>query len=77
MSKFFKWLKKDKQQEESPVVNDTPLQTTDEQVDSKPEILKNDGSGYIDSTPPVEEITQPEQNKTSSGLELNTPVNRK
>ena len=75
MSKFFKWLKKDKQQEESPVVNDTPLQTTDEQVDSKPEPLKNDSSGYIDSTPPVDEITQPEQNTASSDLELNTPVN--
>jgi fused signal recognition particle receptor len=74
MSKFFKWLKKDKQQEESPVVNDAPLQKTDDQVDSKPESLKNDSSANIDSTPLIDEITQPEQVKIEKDLENNIQV---
>jgi fused signal recognition particle receptor len=44
MSKFFKWLKKDKQQQESPVVNEAPLETTDEQVNLEQESIKNDSS---------------------------------
>lgn len=44
MSKFFKWLKKDKQQEESPVVNEVPVQAADEPVSSEAESIKNDSS---------------------------------
>jgi fused signal recognition particle receptor len=44
MSKFFKWLKKDKQQEESPVVNEVPVQSANEQVNSEPELIKNENS---------------------------------
>jgi fused signal recognition particle receptor len=71
MSKFFKWLKKDKQPEESPVVDDTPLQNTDEQVDSESELLKNISSGDDALTSPVDEITQQEQVNTQSDLESN------
>ena len=60
MSKFFKWLKKDKQSEESPVVNDPSLQKTDEQVDSQPELLKNNSSENTVSTLPSDEVTQQE-----------------
>lgn len=74
MSKFFKWLKKDKQQEESPVVNDAPLQKTDDQVDSKPDSLKNDSSTNIDSTPLIDEITQPKQVIIENNLENNIHV---
>lgn len=76
MSKFFKWLKKDKQQEESAVVNDTPLQTTDEQVDSKPELLKNDSSDNIDSTPLTNEIIHSEHIQTEHDLEGEVHINR-
>jgi fused signal recognition particle receptor len=74
MSKFFKWLKKDKQQEESPVVNDAPHQKTDDQVDSKPDSLKNDSSTNIDSTPLIDEITQPKQVIIENNLENNIHV---
>ena len=39
MSKFFKWLKKDKQQEEPSVVVQVPLPTSIEQVNSEPGII--------------------------------------
>jgi fused signal recognition particle receptor len=44
MSKFFKWLKKDKQQEESPVVYEVPVQSINEQVNPEPESIKNNSS---------------------------------
>ncbi len=61
MSKFFKWLKKDKQQEESPVVNEIPLQTTNEQVNLKTELIKNDSSASNESTLEVLDIPSVEQ----------------
>lgn len=75
MSKFFKWLKKDKQQEESSVVNDTSLPNADEQVDSKPEILKNDCSENIDLTPLANEGTLPKQIEEEGTSVSNTHVN--
>jgi fused signal recognition particle receptor len=60
MSKFFKWLKKDKQQEESPVDKKSPLPTSDEQVNSEPELLKNDNSIIDDSRANPNQKAQPE-----------------
>lgn len=69
MSKFFKWLKKDKQQEESPVDNKASIQSTDEQGNSEPELIKNDNSESNKPTSkPVEKI-QSEETQTSSTLE--------
>ncbi|MFQ3190142.1 MAG: fused signal recognition particle receptor [Paraglaciecola sp.] len=69
MSKFFKWLKKDKQQEESPVDIKASIQSTDEQGNSEPELIKNDNSESNKPTSkPVEKI-QSEETKTSSTLE--------
>ncbi|WP_339719268.1 signal recognition particle-docking protein FtsY [uncultured Paraglaciecola sp.] len=74
MSKFFKWLKKDKQPEESPVVNDTPLQKTDEQVNSQPELLKNNSSENDTSTLPIDEITQQETVESRDDLDAPSPI---
>jgi fused signal recognition particle receptor len=60
MSKFFKWLKKDKQQEESPVDKKSPLPTSDEQVNSEPELLKNDNSIIDESRANPNQKAQPE-----------------
>ncbi|MBL4630491.1 MAG: signal recognition particle-docking protein FtsY, partial [Paraglaciecola sp.] len=47
MSKFFKWLKKDKQQEKTPVVNEELPQMTEEQVNAGSESIKNDSSTSV------------------------------
>lgn len=69
MSKFFKWLKKDKQQEESPVDNNPPLQTTDEQVNTESELIKNNSSEFNASMTKTDEKTQPEHTSITSLLE--------
>jgi fused signal recognition particle receptor len=69
MSKFFKWLKKDKQQEESPVDNNPPLQTTDEQVNTESELIKNNSSESSASMTKTDEKTQPEHTSITSLLE--------
>jgi fused signal recognition particle receptor len=69
MSKFFKWLKKDKQQEESPVDTKAPIQSTDEQENSEPKLIKNDNS---ESNKPIlkpDEKTPTEETKTTNILE--------
>jgi fused signal recognition particle receptor len=82
MSKFFKWLKKDKQQEESPVDNKALLQTTDEPVNSGPDAIKNNSSEInetitksVEKTPPAvtKTTTTPEPEiHTEMALEANT-----
>ena len=74
MSKFFKWLKKEKQHEEPSVVDQTPIQTTIEQVNSEPELIENDNSISTTSTSnePIakpNEITQPQQTVTTTSSE--------
>jgi fused signal recognition particle receptor len=76
MSKFFKWLKKDKQQEHPSAVDQVPVQTSNEQVNSEPKLIEIDSSNSSSnsSTPNVattkpNEITQPEQNESTSGSE--------
>jgi fused signal recognition particle receptor len=69
MSKFFKWLKKDKQQEESPVDNNPPLQTTDEQVNTESELIKNNSSESNVSMTKTDEKTQPEHTSITNLLE--------
>lgn len=69
MSKFFKWLKKDKPQEESSVVNQDPLQTTMEQENSDSELIKNDHATPNELISKSNENTQPEQSKQSNDLE--------
>ena len=71
MSKFFKWLKKDKQQEESPVVNQDLPQMTEGQVNSEVNSIKNNSSSDEQSTPKYNEETQPEHiQKTSDSAAL-------
>ncbi len=50
MSKFFKWLKKEKQHEEPSVVDQAPIQTTIEQVNLESESIENDNSISTTST---------------------------
>ena len=74
MSKFFKWLKKEKQHEEPSVVDQTPIQTTIEQVNSEPELIEHDNSISTTSTSnePIakpNEITQPQQTVTTTSSE--------
>jgi fused signal recognition particle receptor len=66
MSKFLKWLKKDKQQKESSGVNEDSLQTINKQVDSEPELIKNNSSGSNKSDTESIEKTQP---KPATGFE--------
>lgn len=71
MSKFFKWLKKDKQQQESSVVNETLVQKAEEQVNAEPESLKNDSSNKDSSTAitnetsPIEQVVRPNNVETN------------
>jgi fused signal recognition particle receptor len=69
MSKFFKWLKKDKQEEESPVDKKSPLLTSDEQVNSELELIKNDNSIISESSATPNPKAQPETTKTTQDLE--------
>jgi len=71
MSKFFKWLKKDKQQEESPVDNKPTTKTADEQVNTESEFIKNNRS--IAKT---DEKTQPEQTNSTSLLAPRVPTQK-
>jgi fused signal recognition particle receptor len=79
MSKFFKWLKKDKQQEHPSVVDRVPVQTSNKQVNSESKLIEVDSSSSNSSsnssTPNVattkpNEITQPEQNESTSSSEV-------
>jgi fused signal recognition particle receptor len=74
MSKFFKWLKKDKQQEESPVVNEVPLQTADKPVSSEAELLKNDNSVAKDLIINPSEDNQSEHNTSANEFEPEDPT---
>jgi fused signal recognition particle receptor len=74
MSKFFKWLKKDKQQEESPVVNEAPLQTSDELVNSDVKLIKNDNSVDDESHLKPTEENQSLQTITPSDIESEAPI---
>jgi fused signal recognition particle receptor len=74
MSKFFKWLKKDKQKEESSVVNEVPLQTADEPIISESELIKNDSSDNDTSIAKPVEKAQSEQVETTSDFELSPPT---
>jgi fused signal recognition particle receptor len=74
MSKFFKWLKKEKQHEEPPVVDQAPIQTTIEQVKSDPESIENENSistTSISNVPITKPnvITQPQQTETTKSSE--------
>jgi fused signal recognition particle receptor len=74
MSKFFKWLKKEKQHEEPSVVDQAPIQTTIEQVNLEPESIENDNSISTTSTSNVpiakpNEITKPQQTVTMASYE--------
>ena len=68
MSKFFKWLKKDKQQEESPVDKKPSIQTTDEQVNKESEFINNNNSESSQSITKTDEITQSEQTNSTDPL---------
>jgi len=74
MSKFFKWLKKDKQQEESPVVVQAPLQTTDEPNNSAGRLIKNDNSEDDSSNVKPSEKNQSEQATNSRISESKVPI---
>ncbi|GAC19099.1 signal recognition particle-docking protein FtsY [Paraglaciecola arctica] len=76
MSKFFKWLKKDKQQEESPVVNEVPVQAADEPVSSEAESIKNDSSVTKDLIIKPSEENQPEQAVIASEPEPKVSINK-
>ena len=76
MSKFFKWLKKDKQQEESPVVTEAPLQTTGEPVNSEPSLIKNNSSESSEIITTPDKTTQAEFTKTTNTFEPNTHSNK-
>jgi fused signal recognition particle receptor len=74
MSKFFKWLKKEKQHEEPSVVDQAPIQTTIEHVNLEPESIENDNSISTTSTSNVpiakpNEITKPQQIETMASSE--------
>jgi fused signal recognition particle receptor len=83
MSKFFKWLKKDKQQVEPSVVVQVPLQTSSEQVNSEPKIIENDNSTTSPSSPlsnsnvsvtKHNDITQPQQTEIARSFESTTQI---
>ena len=76
MSKFFKWLKKDKQQQESPVVNDVPLEKADEHVNSELESIKNVNSTYDSSIVNPNEFEQSKQAATINDLESDTHIQK-
>lgn len=76
MSKFFKWLKKDKQQEESPVVNDAPIQTTNEQENSAAELIKNGNSDVKESIVKTHEETQTEKIKKENDFESSVHIQK-
>jgi fused signal recognition particle receptor len=76
MSKFFKWLKKDKQQEESLVVKQAPLQTTIEQEDSVSDLIKNDNSTFNKSIVEPNEKTQQQKAKSAKEDKSNTHTSR-
>lgn len=76
MSKFFKWLKKDKQQQESPVFNDVPLEKADEHVNSELESIKNVNSTYDSSIVNPNEFEQSKQAATINDLESDTHIQK-
>lgn len=76
MSKFFKWLKKDKQQEESPVVNEVPVQAADEPVSSEAESIKNNSSVTTDLITKPSAENQPEQAIIASESEPKISINK-
>ena len=74
MSKFFKWLKKDKQQEESPVVNEAPIQTTNEQVNLEPKLIKNSNSVIDEAMAQSKQSPLIEHSNTANNLETNNHI---
>jgi fused signal recognition particle receptor len=71
MSKFLKWLKKDKQQKESSGVNEDSLQTINKQVNSEPELMKNNSSDSNKSDTESIETTQPKSAAAAAKIEKN------
>jgi fused signal recognition particle receptor len=61
MSKFFKWLKKDKQAEEPNSTDNAVAQTTDEASIEETNSIKNDGSTNIEPTPEIIDAEQSAQ----------------
>jgi fused signal recognition particle receptor len=74
MSKFFKWLKKDKQQQESPIVNEDLLQTADESVSSESELIKNNSSDNNETLAKSHQNTPLELTETVNSLESNANI---
>jgi fused signal recognition particle receptor len=68
MSKFFKWLKKDKQQEESPVDKKPSIQTIDEEVYKESEFINHNNSKSSQSITKTDAITQSEQTNSTDPL---------
>jgi fused signal recognition particle receptor len=68
MSKFFKWLKKDKQQEESPVDKKRSIQTIDEEVYKESEFINHNNSKSSQSITKTDAITQSEQTNSTDPL---------
>jgi fused signal recognition particle receptor len=71
MSKFLKWLKKDKQQKESSGVNEDSLQTINKQVNSEPELIKNNSSDSNKPDTESIETTQPKSAAAAAKIEKN------
>ncbi|MEP1447959.1 MAG: signal recognition particle-docking protein FtsY [Paraglaciecola sp.] len=69
MSKFFKWLKKDKQPEASPVVIDPPQSEAERETALQSEPLKNDSSENTVLTSPTTDFTAQDEVKENHTLE--------
>jgi len=76
MSKFFKWFKKDKQPEESPVVNEVPTQATDEHLNSEPKSIKNNDFTSNESTLEINKEIQLEETNAARNLASNIPIQK-
>ncbi|WP_299073606.1 signal recognition particle-docking protein FtsY [uncultured Paraglaciecola sp.] len=74
MSKFFKWLKKDKQQQESSVDNITPDQTADEQATLESKPTKNESSPIESTIATSHNSLQQEPPKSSTEFEPQKPI---
>lgn len=74
MSKFFKWLKKDKQQQETAIVDEASLQKTNDPVNSEPNLIENVSSASNPSIAKTNEKTQPEQANPGSGIDSEVPM---
>ena len=76
MSKFFKWLKKDKPKKESPVVNDVLPQMTEEPVTPVAKSIENNSSSEAELTVKHNKEIQPEQAKSTPDIEPNSFIKK-